>query len=65
MPVEVIKALLLEGEVLDELGEMAELIGLYVRALRCPIYRQHLPKLKQAAYQEPPKDCGVRRDCRR
>jgi hypothetical protein len=27
MPVEVIKALALDGEVLDELGEMTELIG--------------------------------------
>jgi hypothetical protein len=42
MPVEVIKALLLDGELLEELGEMAELIGLYVRALRYPLYRQHL-----------------------
>jgi hypothetical protein len=52
MPVEVIKALALDGAPLDELGEMAELIRFYVRALRCPIYRQLLARLKQAAYQE-------------
>ena len=52
MPVEVIKALALGGEVLDELGGMTELIRFYVRALRCPIYRQHPLRLKQAAYQE-------------
>jgi hypothetical protein len=56
MPVEVIKALLLVGALvgvlLEELGGMTELIRIYVRALRCPIYRQHPLRLKQAAYQE-------------
>jgi hypothetical protein len=54
MPVEVIKALALGGVALELVpGEMTELMGFCVRALRCPIYRQLLGRLKQAAYQEP------------
>src|ERR1700684_1274100 len=52
MPVEVIRALALDGALLDELGEITELIG-FTSALRCLIYRQLLARLKQAAYQEP------------
>jgi hypothetical protein len=53
MPVEVIKALALGGVLLELVpGEMTELMGL-TSALRCPIYRQLLARLKQAAYQEP------------
>ena len=51
MPLEVIKALALDGEPLDELGEMTELMGFCVRALRYSIYRQPAGRLKQAAYQ--------------
>ena len=51
IPVEVIKALALDGALLDELGEMTELMG-FTSALHCPIYRQLLARLKQAAYQE-------------
>jgi hypothetical protein len=54
MPVDVISALALAGEALDALlGEITELIGFCVRALRCPIYRQPAARLKQAAYQKP------------
>src|SRR5450755_3298175 len=54
MPVDVISVLALAGAALDELlGEMTELMG-FASALRCPIYRQTSPRLKQAAYQKPP-----------
>jgi len=49
MPVEVINAVALLGELL---GEMTELISFGPRYL-CLIYRQASPGLKQAAYQTP------------
>lgn len=60
IPVEVISALAVVGGALDALlGDMTELIGFCVRALRCPIYRQPLPVLKQAAYQKPVADSAL------
>ena len=65
MPVEVIRALALAGVLLEELGEMTELMRFDVRALRCPIYRQLLARLKQAAYQERAGTLALRRAYRR
>src|ERR1700722_845515 len=50
MPVDVIRVLAFE--VLEALlGGITELMVFGVRALRCPIYRRPVSKLKQAAYQ--------------
>ncbi len=51
MPVEVIKALLLVGVPLEELGEMTELIGLRPRYV-ARFIGNISPRLKQAAYQD-------------
>ena len=52
MPVEVIKALALAGEVLEELGEMTELMSFTSARYVAQFIGNFAPRLKQAAYQE-------------
>jgi len=52
MPVEVIKALALDGELLEELGEMTELIGFTSARYVAQFIGNNSSDFKQAAYQD-------------